>query len=197
MTLVLWKAPVVDDPDEAEALLEPYYERSDDSGFEPSADVARLREVLLRRFPGDASDHESGTSSPWADFPPEETGRLLLLSIRWGADDAVLDEIAALAREHGLVLYDPQGPSVYLPTEPIVEPEPIRLRFADYATTMLFVLLGVVVFAAGWWLPVPILNWVIMVAGGFLTAVAVFLLAILAFGPASDERPSGERHVRR
>ena len=51
MTLILWKAPVVDDADEAERLLQPYYDRSDDSAFEPSADIATVSTELLRRFP--------------------------------------------------------------------------------------------------------------------------------------------------
>ena len=181
MTLVLWKAPVVDDPGEAKALLQPYYENEDDSAFEPSDDIARVRAELLRRFPDDPSG-ESEATSPWADGP-EGTDRLLLLSIRWGADDAVLDATLALAREHGLVLYDPQGPHVQLPSDPLPEEMPVRIGFADYAKTILFVLAGVGMFAAGWWLPVPVLNWLLMIAGGFLTIVAVFLLVVLVFGP--------------
>jgi hypothetical protein len=183
MTLVLWKAPVVDDPDEAEALLEAYYENEDDSAFEPSEDISRVREELLRRFP--APGERADASNPWADFPPEETDRLLLLSIRWGADNAVIDDTVALAREHELVVYDPQGPAVYLPSDPI-EPEPFRLGFADYAKTSLLVLAGVILFAAGWWLPVPVLNWLLMIVGGFVTIVAVFLLVSLVFGPKED-----------
>lgn len=86
MTLLLWKAPVVDDPDEAERLLQPYYDREDDSAFEPSADIATVSNELLRRFP-------EAANGPWADFPPEQTDRLLLLSIRWGANNAVIDAI--------------------------------------------------------------------------------------------------------
>jgi hypothetical protein len=153
---------------------------SSSSAFEPSEDIARVRQELLRRFP-----YIPSASCPWAD-PPEETDRLLLLSIRWGADNSVLDDIAALAREHELVLYDPQGPHVSLPSDPIVAPEPTRLGFADYAKTILFVLAGVVLLAGGWWLPVPVLNWLLMIAGGFLTSVAVFLLVILVFGPKED-----------
>jgi hypothetical protein len=185
MTLVLWKAPVVDDPDEAKALLKPYYENEDDSAFEPSEDIARVRAELLHRFPDDASS-ESEPSSPWADFPPEETDRLLLLSIRWGAEDAILDDTMALAREHGLVLYDPQAPHVFLPSDPIGEAEPLPIGFAEYAKTILFVLAGVALFASGWWLPIPVLNWLLMIVGGFLTIVAVFLLVVLIFGPKED-----------
>src|SRR3712207_577635 len=103
MTLILWKGPAVDDPDEAAALLEPYYDRTDDSAFEPSADLGRVADELLRRFP-------DGEDAPWAEGPPLNTGRLLIIDIRWSADNAVIEAVEELAREHELVLYDPQGP---------------------------------------------------------------------------------------
>ena len=86
MTLFLWKAPVVDDPDEAERLLQPFNDRSDDSAFQPDAALVEVSNELLRRFP-DADD------GPWADSPPEPNDRLVLLSLRWGADKAVIDAI--------------------------------------------------------------------------------------------------------
>ena len=46
MTLILWKAPVVDDPDEAEELTRPWYEIEDDGAFEPSADIAIVANEL-------------------------------------------------------------------------------------------------------------------------------------------------------
>ena len=70
MTLYLWKAPVIDDPDEAVRLIDEYDERRDDSAFEPSADIRKVAEELLRRFP-DEGDGQ------WADGPPEATDRLL------------------------------------------------------------------------------------------------------------------------
>ena len=60
MTLILWKAPVVDDPDEAEELTRPWYEIEDDGAFEPSADIAIVANELRRRW-------------PWRDLTNEET----------------------------------------------------------------------------------------------------------------------------
>jgi hypothetical protein len=181
MTLLLWKAPVVDDPDEAERLLQPYYDREDDSAFEPSADIATVSNELLRRFP-EAAD------GPWADFPPEQTDRLLLLSIRWGADNAVIDAIVELAREHGLVLYDPQGPDVALPDDP-VETGPIPgPRLVDYLKILGIGLAAAGVFWLGWRIDVPVLEWVLMISGGFVVTVVVFLLGIFVFGPKEEAR---------
>lgn len=176
MTLILWKAPVVDDADEAKALLAPYMDREDDSGFEPSPDLAKVSAELLRRFP-------SAEHGPWADFPPEQTDRLLLLSIRWGADPAALDAIVELAREHNLVLYDPQGPDVGIPPPPSESGPDPRPGVRDYLTFLGMGLVAAGVFLLGWWIEVPVLNWILMIVGGFFVAVILFLLGALMFGP--------------
>src|SRR5215208_5609886 len=116
MNLILWKAPVVDDPDEAARLLEPYYKNGDDSAFEPSADVTAVSDELARRFP-------EGIEGPWGDPTAGKVDRVLFLSMPWGVSDTIIDAIAELARKHELVLYDPQGPDITLPTDPI-HPEP-------------------------------------------------------------------------
>ena len=179
MTLLLWKSPVVASPDEAEALLKPYYERNDDSAFQPSAVVVDVAKELIRRFP----DVEGG---PWGDSAPEESDRLLLINIRWGADNAVVDAIVELAREHELVLYDPQGPDIHVPGDtgeagPVPAP-----RLIDHLKIAGFGVGAIGIFALGWWIDVPVLNWLLMIIGGFLFAVVLFLAYILAFGPKGD-----------
>ena len=181
MTLILWKAPVVSDEDEAQRLLAPYYDREDDSAFEPSEEIATVAAELLRRFP----DAEDG---PWADSPPEQTERILLLSIRWGADDAVLEAIEQLAREHALVLYDPQGPTVHLPTDRIDDSATPPPGFGAYVTIVLVGLVAAAVFVLGWRIDVPVLDWLLMIAGGFGVSVVVFLLGIFLFGPKEGAR---------
>jgi len=181
MTLILWKGPVIDDPDEAKILLQPYYDPSDDSAFQVSPDIAKVWDELLRRFP-DAND------GPWADFPPEQTDRILLLSIRWGADNAVLDAITELAREHDLVLFDPQGPDIQVPGTP-VEPEPgPAMKLGGYFAILLMGVAAAAIFWLGWRIHVPVLNWILMLSGGFFVIVVLFLLGILLFGPKDDKR---------
>jgi hypothetical protein len=184
MTLYLWKAPVTDDPDEAERLLQPFESHGDESAFEPSADLVAVANELLRQFP----DAEDG---PWADSAPEPSERLLLLSIRWGADDAVTDAITKLARDHELVLYDPQGPDVGIVRDPI---EPGPTPPPSVKDHLWFVLMGLAaagVFALGWWIDVPVLDWILMIAGGFFFSVIVFLLYILLFESKNDTAGGG------
>ena len=153
MTLILWKAPVVDDPEVAQALLKDWYETEDDSKFEPSGDIALVANELKRLFPWrDLTNEETVArmseeershykpedlrelrgvdgGEPWADLPFYETDRLLSVDVRWGADDAVIAAIVALARKHELVLYDPQGPDVFLPGD-LLEAAPVPLPTA-------------------------------------------------------------------
>jgi hypothetical protein len=133
MTLILWKGPVVDEPDDAARLLAPYYERSDDTVFESSLGLAKVSNELRRRYPA----VERG---PWADdLPPKEVDRVLVLEIRWSADAAVL-----------------------------------------------VIAMGIVaagVFLLGWRIQVPVLDWILMIVGGFFFTVILFLLGIFAVRP--------------
>lgn len=181
MTLYLWKAPVVDDPDEAARLIDAWDERGDVSVFQPSDDIAMVAEELVRRFP-------HADDGPWGDGPPEPTDRVLFLSIRWGADNAVLDAIAELAHTYELVLYDPQGPDVSVPGDPLVAEPPSPPKLTDYLWLVPMAAAAVGVFWLGWWIDVPVLGWILMIVGGFFITVILFLIGIFIFGPKDDAR---------
>jgi membrane associated rhomboid family serine protease len=53
-----------------------------------------------------------------------------------------------------------------------------------------FVLMGVaaaVVFWLGWRIHVPVLDWILMIAGGFAFSVIVFLLYMVYFDPKAEK----------
>ena len=41
-------------------------------------------------------------------------------------------------------------------------------------------------FWLGWWIDVPILDWILMIGGGFFFTVVVFLFVIALFGPKDN-----------
>ena len=154
MDLYLWKSPVTDDEEEAGRLIDRYFDDKEQDVFEPSPDIAAAAEELLRLYPywpvsgeellASMSDEEKSRytaqglaelrefgsytqaeDGPWSDIPFHQTDNLLVLNIRWSADNKVLDDIVRIGRERELVIYDPQGPSVYLPSDPVdAEPDP-------------------------------------------------------------------------
>ena len=203
MTLILWKAPVVDDPDEAKKLTEAWYETEDDSAFEPSEDIAKVADELRRRWPYRELSNEETVArmseeerqqyspealkeiwgvdepegSPWADLPFWQSDRLLALDIRWSADNEVVAAITALARKYELVLYDPQGPDVFLASDPLEDlteiPKPTTWDWLK--------LVGIAAFLCGltyaaWLIPFWWLKWPAVIVAGFIAAAGLFAL---------------------
>ena len=70
MSLYLWKAPVIDDPDKARALIDRYYDQGEISVFERSEDVVRTLARIRENWVG------------WACWR-EVTGLLRSRSCRW------------------------------------------------------------------------------------------------------------------
>jgi hypothetical protein len=189
MTLILWKAPLVDDPDEAKALLTPWYVNEDDSAFEPSSELGVMLDRLLQRYPYDPESD----SPPWAE-EPANTGRLLDLSIRWGGDGEVLDAIIEIAKEQDLVIYDPQGPDVYR-AQDAPKPQPDERATAKDVLAMLLGLFLPFVgttLAVWWFIPWGWLRWPLVAVGLFLSITAgiiVYAMVASLLGRL-DEKPS-------
>jgi len=188
MTLILWKAPLVDDADEAQALLKTWYETGDDSAFEPSDDLETVYTLLINNYPLNGENEDS----PWADGP-EYDGRLLVLSLRWGGRSRILADIPVLAKKYELMLYDPQGPDVFLPSDPL-EPGPIPPHtawqwFKGFAIPVALIALTY----AAWQIPSGWLRWPAVIVAGFLAAAGLFVFYLMVAGELgwidTDDRP--------
>jgi hypothetical protein len=181
MTLILWKAPVVDDPDEAHELLHDWHESGDDSAFEPSQDIARSADMLRSRWP-DQYESEPPDNCPWADLPFEQSDRLLAIHIRWGADDEAVAAIYVIAKKLGLVLYDPQGPDVFLPTDPL-DPGPIPppTVWEWFKGIAIAAFLCALTYAA-WQIPIWWLKWPAVIVAGFVAAAGLFVVGAMIAG---------------
>ena len=176
MSLFVWKSPVVTETDDAKRLLA----LEDESVFEASDDVIRFFEELMERLPPPEAftdDELEAGATPWADAP-EASDRLVALSVRWGADDDDLDVIVELAREHDLVLYDPQGPSFHSPGGD--EETPYSPTPGEFVRGVLLAAFGVLVVVVSWKLSIPVLTWILVFLGGFVALVAVLSLAAIS-----------------
>jgi hypothetical protein len=223
MDLYLWKAPVTDDEEEAGKLVARYFDAQEQGLFEPSADIAGAAEELLRLYPywpvpgeelvaamsdeersqytedGLAQLRESGSytqgkGGPWADLPFEQSDSLLQLSIRWSAHDGVLDDIVRIGRERELLIYDPQGPSLYLPTDPVQEPaEEARATAGDWISIIAICAFMLGLTYAAWLIPIGWLRWPAVIVAGFVAAAGLFVLggmiaAVLGFIDVNEGR---------
>jgi hypothetical protein len=214
MELYVWKAPVLDDPDVAKALVDRYLDGKDETAFEPSPAIASMAEELLQLYPtrvlrGEEalvamSDKEREgcrdlpledvtmvqSEVPWTEFPWFQTDRLLILGMGWSVGGNFLDDVERLAREHDLTLYDPQGPEVYPPGEPVqpgpdYDPGPIA-----YVKAFGFVAIFAGLTYAAWLIPFGWLRWPLVMIGLFFTAAA--LMAAWACVAADLDRRSDE-----
>jgi hypothetical protein len=174
MTLLLWKAPVVREAEEAEALLARWYETGDESAFEPSKDIARFLDEIRAHYPDDVESADELT--PWSSWPIPDSDRIVDLSIRWSANDSVLEVIEDLARDFRLVRYDPQGPDVHLPDDPI-DNEPVPPpTFADRLKIWAMALGLAALTYAAWLIPIGWIRWPLVIVGGFLTISAFIVV---------------------
>ncbi|GAB7184235.1 hypothetical protein ATKI12_4066 [Kitasatospora sp. Ki12] len=94
--------------DEAGAIFDELYERyleSEDLIVELSPRIEAYIRALVERYPDDLP------GSPWASSPviDEASGPMVYLLMSYSRAEEVSEHAAGLAREHGLVCYDPQG----------------------------------------------------------------------------------------
>jgi hypothetical protein len=174
--LYVWKRPVVETTDEANALIH----EEDESDFEPSPEVRGFYEELRRRWPAESSPEglSADVETNWG-VTAEPSDRLVVMSFTWSVPGDVVEAVVELARERDLVLYDPQGPEFYSPSS--LDPPPLERRDRGVLLQALKgLLIGTAALAGGWFLlPVPVLDWILVVAGGFLVVMA--LLSIIAW----------------
>lgn len=221
MDLYLWKSPVTDDPEEAGRLINRFFDAAETGVFEPSPDIAAAAEELQRLYPirlvsgeqliasmsdeersqyteeGLAQLREHGSyaqdeDGPWSDLPHHQTDNLLALNVRWSAGNKVLDDIVRIGRERELVIYDPQGPSVYLPDDPVEPGPPESTTIIDVLKFVSLVVLLCGLTYLAWMIPIGWIRWPAVIIAGFVATAGLFVLFLIlghALGLIRDEEP--------
>jgi len=180
MSLYLWKAPVIEDADEARALIDRYYDQGEISVLEPSEDVVRALGDIRENYSDAAGDDDN----PWSSWPIEDSDRIIELNIRWSVDGEVLDTIIGIAAEHDLVVYDPQGPDVYRAVDAMADSGPIpRPTPWEWVKTFAIPAFLVGLTWTAWQIPIGWIRWPAVIVAGFLALAGVFVL-VLAIGAA-------------
>jgi hypothetical protein len=175
-TLIVWKGPRVADEDAAAELLRDYYATGDESAFDRSEEVTQFYDALMALWPPleklDLGD-ESLPSS-WSETP-QRSDRVVSMDYRWSASGALLDDIERLARERGLVLYDPQGPVVI---DPDVEETEYVPDVREFLRVMALLLGALIVIVGAWYASITVLSWIVIAVAGFLAVMAAYTLVV-------------------
>jgi hypothetical protein len=100
----------------------------------------------------------------------------VLLDVSWSADDEMLKAIEDLAREHELVLYDPQRPDVHGGS---ADEDPRRPSLQEFVQAAVAGSFGVLLAVGAWVVSIPVVTWVLVIVGGFLAVMAVYTLVVL------------------
>lgn len=107
--LAVWDGDRPLDNNQAALTYDELYERyleSDDVVVPPAPCITAYVEALVARYPDDVD-----CSGVWASPPviEEASGPIVYLLMSYGKAQEVSEYAAELAREHGLVCFDPQG----------------------------------------------------------------------------------------
>ncbi|WP_217127915.1 hypothetical protein [Streptomyces sp. AC558_RSS880] len=112
--LAVWDGERPPDDHRAGSVYDELYARyleSDDAVVPPTPRITAYVDALLERYP----DHADGPTV-WASPPviDEASGPIVYLLMRYSTAEDVSEYAASLAREHGLVCFDPQAEGLRL-----------------------------------------------------------------------------------
>jgi hypothetical protein len=180
--LYAWKSPRDLDADGAAALVQRWHEEGADPAagpFEPSSDVGWFHRELVNDRTGlelvsDANPNPS-TKPVWLsggdDEPPAR-----LVAIRLGPETSgeAVDDIFSLAVKYDLVVFDPRANRVHLPLDEMAAYASATFWPGGAVQAAVAGGFGLVLAIVGWFLPIPIVGWILIIVGGFLFVMAVF-----------------------
>ncbi|MFI8389979.1 hypothetical protein [Streptomyces sp. NPDC085540] len=107
--LAVWDGDRPLDDHQAGSTYDELYERylgADEAVVPPAPSIVAYVEALVARYPDDVDRRVVWASPPVIE---EASGPIVYLLMSYGKAEEVSEYAAALAREHGLVCFDPQG----------------------------------------------------------------------------------------
>jgi hypothetical protein len=201
--LYAWKSPRDLDADRAEALLESWHEAGGDPGespFEPSTDVGWFYRELMKDEPGleASSDAVPDTSKGpiWRSATPESPARVVAIRLPPATPGDALDTISGLAMKYDLVLFDARNRRLHLPLEEMAAHASATFWPAGAIQAAVTGGSGGAIAGAAWFLAIPLLSGLLMLAGGFMFVMAVYTFVHEGRKAAETRRTGGDSPPR-
>jgi len=198
--LYAWKAPRDVDDERSAAFVREWEEAGADPAagpFEPSTDIGWFHRELKNdggsiELVSDANPNPSTRPAWLSANDVEPKARLVAIRLTPETTGEDVNDVFSLAVKYDLVLFDARSGRVHFPMK----------EMADYASATFWPGgavqaavaggFGLVLAIVGWFLPIPIVGWILIVVGGFLFVMAVFTFvhegraALRARGSHSD-----------
>jgi hypothetical protein len=179
--LYAWKAPRDLDADGAAELVQRWRDEGADpaaSPFEPSEDVGWFHRELTKDEPeldvvSDAVP-SSSTRPVWLATDQEPPARLVAIRLGSETTGGAVNDIYSLAVKYDLVVFDPRTHRVHLPLDEMAAYASARFWPGGAVQAAVAGGIGLVLAIVGWFLPIPIVGWILIIVGGFLFVMAVF-----------------------
>lgn len=200
--LYAWKSPRDLDADGAAALVQRWHGEGADpaaSPFDPSEDVGWFHRELMRDEPeldvvSDAVRNPS-TRPVWLSTDSEPPARLVAIRLARDTPPEAVDDIFSLGVKYDLVVFDPRAHRVHLPLEEMAAFASATFWPGGAVQAAVAGGFGLLLAIIGWFLPIPIVGWILIIVGGFLFVMAVFTfvhegrVALRARGSRGDTPP--------
>jgi hypothetical protein len=201
--LYAWKSPRDLDADGAAALVQRWHDEGADPAagpFEPSSDVGWFHRELVNDRTGlelvsDANPTPS-TKPVWlSGGDVEPASRLVAIRVGPEATGDDLDDVFSLAAKYDLVVFDARSGLVHVPLKEMAAYADATFWPSGAIQAAVAGGFGLVLAIVGWFLPIPIVGWILIIVGGFLFVMAMFTfvhhgrIALRARGSRGDTPP--------
>ena len=201
--LYVWQSPRDVDDARGATLVRAWEEAGADPAagpFEPSSDIGWFHRELVNDRTGlelvsDANPTPS-TKPVWLSGGDDEpAARLVAIRITPEATGDDINDVFSLALKYDLVLFDARSGRVHFPMQEMAAYADATFWLGGAVQAAVAGGFGLVLAIIGWFLPIPIVGWILIIVGGFLFVMAVFTFvhegraALRARGSRGDTPP--------
>jgi hypothetical protein len=193
--LYAWSAPRDLDSEAARTLIAEWQDAGGDpahSPFEPSSDLGWFHRELLQDHPGleVSSDAVRSTSTRpvWLETEQEPPARAVAIRLPAVPDRDLLASIFGLATKYDLVIFEPRSGTIHHPLAEMAEYASATFWPRGAIQAAVAGAGGAIIALIAWFVGLPLISGVAVVAGGFL-----FVMAVFTFAHEGQKRLRGRR----
>jgi hypothetical protein len=177
--LYVWKSPRDVDAKAADTLATGWHETGGDPGtspFEPSTEVGWFYREIVKDLPDLEASSDIASNRGKAPIVlatmPEAPARVVGLRLSPNAQRAELESIFGLVAKYDLVLFDRRSGRVHRPLDAMAAHASAAFWPSGAMQAPVAGLVGAVIAVVAWFVGIPLLSGLLVLAGAFMFAMA-------------------------